>query len=208
VCDHEGMCASYPPRLCALFAVFVRCLRAICLVLWRIVLCKMFGPTLRRQGCRVSASARSVIMTECNKRNSLQPEPLMLYGGGGLELYTLLKLEQARDATRRQDSGERPPVEILPKPEYSTSGPLCRDLKLRCRGGATVCPPRMIAAPTDCRLSAQKWTTTRTASLSASHSSPGLPPRRGPRQSARCCLRLFCRMLSVVCRNCTCMRVW
>jgi hypothetical protein len=48
----------------------------------------------------------------------------------------------------------------------------------------------------------------RTALLSASHSSPGLPARQRPRQRARCCLRLFCRRLSVVCRNCTCMRVW
>jgi hypothetical protein len=43
---------------------------------------------------------------------------------------------------------------------------------------------------------------TRTASLSASHSSPGLSPHH--RQGARCCLRLFCRRLSVR-RNCTCM---
>jgi hypothetical protein len=42
---------------------------------------------------------------------------------------------------------------------------------------------------------------TRTASLSASHSSSGLPARQRPRQRARCCLRLFCRRLSV-CRNC------
>jgi hypothetical protein len=47
---------------------------------------------------------------------------------------------------------------------------------------------------------------TRTASLSASHSSPGLPAHH--RQGARCCLRLFCLRLSVVCRNCTCMLVW
>jgi hypothetical protein len=43
---------------------------------------------------------------------------------------------------------------------------------------------------------------TRTASLSASHSSPGLPPHHP--QGARCCLRLVCRRLRV-CRNCTCM---
>jgi hypothetical protein len=48
---------------------------------------------------------------------------------------------------------------------------------------------------------------TRIASMSASHSSPGLPPRQRPRQRARCCLRLFCRRLSV-CRNCICMLVW
>jgi hypothetical protein len=48
---------------------------------------------------------------------------------------------------------------------------------------------------------------TRTALLSASHSSPGLPARQRPRQRARCCLRLFCRRLSV-CRTCTCMLVW
>jgi hypothetical protein len=48
----------------------------------------------------------------------------------------------------------------------------------------------------------------RTASLSAWHSSPGLPPHRRPRQRARCCLRLFCSTLSVVCRNCICMIVW
>jgi hypothetical protein len=47
----------------------------------------------------------------------------------------------------------------------------------------------------------------RTASLSASHSSPGLPARQRPRQRARCCLRLFCRRLSM-CRNCTCMLEW
>ena len=39
---------------------------------------------------------------------------------------------------------------------------------------------------------------TRTASLSLSHSSPGLPPHH--RKRARFCLRLFCRTLSV-CRN-------
>ena len=49
---------------------------------------------------------------------------------------------------------------------------------------------------------------TRTAWLSASHSSPVLPPRRRPRQRARCCLRPFCRRLSVVCRACTCMLIW
>ena len=48
----------------------------------------------------------------------------------------------------------------------------------------------------------------RTAWLSASHSSPGLPPHRRPRQRARCCLRLFCSTLSVVCRSCACILVW
>ena len=46
---------------------------------------------------------------------------------------------------------------------------------------------------------------TRTASLPASHSLLRLPPHH--RQGARCCLRLFCRTLSV-CRNCTCKRLW
>jgi hypothetical protein len=50
--------------------------------------------------------------------------------------------------------------------------------------------------------------TMRTASLSASHSSPGLPPSERLRQRARCCLRRFRRRLSAVCRNCTCMLVW
>jgi hypothetical protein len=48
----------------------------------------------------------------------------------------------------------------------------------------------------------------RTVSLSASHYSPGLPPRQRPRQRARCCLRLFRRRLCVVSRNCKCILVW
>ena len=42
---------------------------------------------------------------------------------------------------------------------------------------------------------------TPTASLWASHSSPGLPPRQRRPQRVRCCLRMFCCRLSE-CRNC------